>query len=295
MKTSTDRESLVLPDNPLGLCGIEFVEYHTAKPQALGQTLEMMGFRLAARHRSREVLLYQQGGVNIIVNAHAENLRGAPRVAESTEIAAVAFRVRDAAKAYRRAIGLGAWAVPSKVEVMELNIPAVHGVGSSRIYFVDRYKEFSIYDVDFVRVPEATRQHDALSGLHVFGLVQYIGFDRLEDWKEFYSELFGFTPIPDDHRFGILPKGVVLRSPCGSFYWQLIEPAFDSIEIDKGEELHRLAFGVPDVLTAVRDLQQRGVEFVESPNVHTDVRGALTVPSPHGVTFELVHNTAKDD
>ena len=36
---------------------------------------------------------------------------------------------------------------------MELNIPAIHGVGGSRIYFVDRYREFSIYDVDFVPIP----------------------------------------------------------------------------------------------------------------------------------------------
>ena len=33
--------------------------------------LETLGFKPVARHRSREVLLYRQGAMNIVVNAHA--------------------------------------------------------------------------------------------------------------------------------------------------------------------------------------------------------------------------------
>ena len=144
-----DREEIVEGPNPLGLEGIEFIEYATSKPQALGQVLETMGFRPVARHRSREVLLYRQGDINIIVNAHSSGTA----LTEKPVIAAVALRVRDAGAAYRRALERGAWAVPVHVEVMELNIPAVHGVGTSRIYFVDRHKEVSIYDVDFTPIP----------------------------------------------------------------------------------------------------------------------------------------------
>ena len=70
----TNREAISDAVNPLGLDGIEFIEYATSKPQALGQVLEMMGFRPVARHRSREVLLYRQGAINIIVNAHSPAL-----------------------------------------------------------------------------------------------------------------------------------------------------------------------------------------------------------------------------
>ncbi|MGS0742678.1 hypothetical protein ACVBEF_12695, partial [Glaciimonas sp. GG7] len=45
------------PKNPLGIDGIEFVEYATAQPLALGALLEKMGFVATARHRSREVNL----------------------------------------------------------------------------------------------------------------------------------------------------------------------------------------------------------------------------------------------
>ena len=55
-------------------------------------------------------------------------------------------------------------------------------------------------------------------------MVQYIGANRSADWIAYYQEMFGFGLIPDDQRFGILPKGTLLRSPCGQFLWQVIEP-----------------------------------------------------------------------
>ncbi len=286
MPAQGDRESISDAANPLGLEGVEFVEFATAKPQALGQVLEMMGFRPIARHRSREVMLYRQGGINIIVNAHAD---GTP-LADEPVIAAMALRVRDAGAAYRRALDRGAWAVPAQVEVMELNIPAVHGVGASRIYFVDRHKEFSIYDVDFTPIPGVDQHPPAIAGLHFFGIVQYIGNDRSDDWTEFYHELFGFAALPAEERFGILPKGRVLRSPCGTFYFQLIEPEPGVLDVEDDECLQRIGLGTPDVLATVAELRKRGVEFVESKGVHSEDRGALTRTYMGGVMFELVHD-----
>ena len=68
-----NREAIQEGANPLGMEGIEFIEYATAQPQQLGQVLEKMGFRPIARHRSREVLLYRQGDINVIVNAHGQS------------------------------------------------------------------------------------------------------------------------------------------------------------------------------------------------------------------------------
>jgi 4-hydroxyphenylpyruvate dioxygenase len=281
---AANRESIAPADNPLGMEGIEFIEYATARPQALGQVLEMMGFRPVARHRSREVLLYRQGGINVIVNAHTD---GTPP-SDTPVIAAVALRVRDAGAAYRRALERGAWAVPARVEVMELNIPAIHGVGASRIYFVDRHREFSIYDVDFTRIPGVDPNPPALDGLSFFGVVQYIGNDRSDDWIEFYHELFGFVALPDEERFGILPKGHILRSPCGSFHLQLIEPEPGVLDVEDDECLQRIGLGTPDVRATVAALRVRGVEFVESRGVHVADRGALTRTWLGGVMFELV-------
>ena len=287
-----DREAIGEVPNPLGLDGIEFIEYATSRPQALGQVLETMGFHPVARHRSREVLLYRQGGMNVVINAHVSGRPSHQRPTENPVITAVALRVRDAAAAYQRALDRGAWAVPTHVEVMELNIPAIHGVGASRIYFVDRYREFSIYDVDFIPIPTVAQRPPAVAGMHFFGVVQYIGAERSYDWIEFYRELFGFELIPDEQRFGIMPKGKLLRSPAlsvaSSFMLQLVEP--DIHVYDADEKLQRIGLGVPDVLQAVRELRALGMEFVETQAAHTESRGAITKTYLGSVVFELVHS-----
>lgn len=287
---NSEYESLAEPANPLGLDGIEFVEYATSRPQALGQILETLGFRPIARHRSREVLLYRQGDMNVVINARDGPPASDDDTTGGTAIAALAFRVRDAAAAYRRALERGAWAVPTRVEVMELNIPAVHGPGASRIFFVDRYKEFSIYSVDFVPIPGVDQHPPAIEKLHWFGLVQYIYRGRMEDWTEFYHELLGFDAIPDTERFGILPKGRILRSPCRKVYFQLIEPEPGVPDLDGDERLARVGLGTSDVPAAVVALQARGVEFFESGQVHSNERGALTRSWLGGMMFELVHD-----
>ena len=298
MQDPRDRDSIGDASNPLGLDGIEFIEFSTAKPQAFGQVLEMMGFRPVARHRSRGGLLYRPGAMTIVINAHTGVLprRVPPSLSDDPEgpvITAMALRVRDAASAYRYALDRGAWAVPTHVEVMELNIPAIHGAGTSRLYFVDRYKDFSIYDVDFTRIPTVDPNPPAVTGLHWFGVVQYIGNDRMEDWTEFYGELFGFKALSDEERYGILPKGRVLKSPCGGFYLQLIEPEPGLLDVDGEEALQRVGLGTPDVLATVQALRERGVGFVESDGVHSETRGALTQSYLGGAMFELVHHEVR--
>jgi 4-hydroxyphenylpyruvate dioxygenase len=290
MTPHAEREALSDPSNPMGIEGVEYIEYRTAKPQALGQVLELMGFRPVARHRSREVLLYRQGLMNVIINAHAGSGSHAQPLPEVPAIAAIALRVRDAAAAHARALELGAWDVPVRVAPMELHIPAIHAVGASRLYFVDRHREFSIYDVDFVPIPGVEPQPPALAGLRWFGVVQYIGATRTADWVEFYRELFGFVELGEDRETGVLPKGCVLRSPDGSLHLQLIEP--DSVVEDGGEHFQRVAFGAPDVPAAAAALRARGVHFVETERLHVEVRGALTRSWLGGLMFELVHADA---
>lgn len=287
-----EREPLAISGNPLGLDGIEFIEFSTTRPQALSQVFERLGFRPIARHRSREVLLLRQGDMNVVINAHDARLHGAAGAGDQPRIAAVALRVRDAAQAYRRMLDLGAWPVALHVEVMELNIPGIHGVGSSRIYLIDRYREFSIYDVDFVMIPTVGTEPPALAGLHWFGVVQYIGLDRMQDWIAFYTQLLGMRQLEEDVRFGILPKGRILESPCGKFFLQVIEPELDACEPGQDELLHRIALGTPDVPVAVAQLAERGVSFVETPQLHTDAKGALTQPLMGGVMVELVKHAA---
>ena len=86
-----------------------------------------------------------------------------------------------------------------------------------------------------------------------------------------------------------MPKGHLLRSPCGKFYLQLIEPD-ESARFAPGEEhLQRIGLGTPDVIGAVDELTRRGVEFIASEKVRASERGALTKAVLGSVMFELVH------
>jgi 4-hydroxyphenylpyruvate dioxygenase len=269
------------PDNPLGIDGIEFVEYETVQPREFGALLQRMGFEAVAKHRSREVMVYRQGTMNVVVNAHAA--RG-----DAPALSAIALRVRDAAFAHKHCLDLGAWDMPTRASAMELNIPGIHGVGESLIYFVDRYRDFSIYDVDFTPLPRANPQPPAVAKLHWFGVVQAILNDRTGDWVDFYRHLFGFAVLPQGKYFGVLPKGTLLESPCRKFYLQLIEPPPGAEDIQWDERLVRVGLGAPDIPAATRALKERGIVFIDHGAVQPSDKGALTQVYMGATTFELV-------
>lgn len=286
-------EQIPLPSNPLGMDGLEFIEYATTRPQEFGALLQQLGFFPVARHRSREVMLYRQGSMNLIVNAQPDGLADLSNSDGAPVLAAMAFRVRDAAFAHKRAVDLGAWEMPTRAAAMELTIPGIHGVGDSLIYFVDRYKDFSIYDVDFVALPGANPRPPTLAGMHWFGLVQAIQRDRTPDWLNFYESLFGFAELPEGKYFGVLPKGTLLESPCHTFYLQLVEPPPGADDIQWEEGLIRIGLGAPDVPAATRALAERGMVFLDHGAVQPSDKGALTQVYLHNVTFELVASHLK--
>jgi 4-hydroxyphenylpyruvate dioxygenase len=287
-------EQIPEPNNPLGIDGIEFIEYATTQPQALGGLLEQMGFVAIARHRSREVTLYRQGSMNLIVNADPRSVPQSEGDPQSTVIGAIALRVRDADAAYSRAVGMGAWPIQTRAGVMELNIPGVHGAGDSILYFVDRFRDFSIYDVDFKPIPHAPAKPPALAGLHFFGVVQAIGAGRAPEWIDFYQQLMDFRPLPEGRYFGVVPKGTLLESPCHKFYVQLVEPPEGAGGLQWEEQVIRVGFGAPDVLAAVDKLRQRGIAFIDRAPAQASDKGALTQLYKGGVSFELVSSHLGD-
>ncbi|MCS6996183.1 MAG: 4-hydroxyphenylpyruvate dioxygenase [Casimicrobiaceae bacterium] len=281
----SEREGIPETPNPLGLEGIEFIEFSTNRPQSLALALERLGFRAIAHHRSREATLFRQAQMNLVIQADPEALGDAPRY----EITAVAFRVEDAAQALARCERLGGWALTSRAQAMELVIPSIRGPAGARFFFVDRGREFSVFDIDFRPIPGTDPTVPAVAGTRFFGVVQYIAAGRYADWIHFYERLFGWKPIPDELRFGVLPRGKILASPGGQFFWQLIAPEGRSSEYPVSEALHRVAFASSDVLASVAALRARGVQFVETPSFPLHERGALTHALVGDLAFELVH------
>src|SRR5260370_22710346 len=193
----------------MGTDGFEFVEYTAADPEALGRCFESMGFTAVARHRSKTVTVYRQGDVNFIVNAEPGSFAQAFARLHGPSVCAIAFRVRDAARAYERAIGLGAKPVAGKVGPMELNIPAIEGIGGSILYLVDPYADHTIYDVDFLALPSAEAAPKGVGLVGVDHLTPNVHQGRMSLWAKSYKDLFNFREV---RSFIIAGKLTRLRS-----------------------------------------------------------------------------------
>ncbi len=284
MTAAQDRRDLW--DNPMGTDGFEFVEYTGPDPQALAELFERMGFFAAARHRSKNVTLYKQGDIHFILNAEPESFAQAFARLHGPSICAIAFRVADAAKAYQRAISLGAKPVQGKVGPMELNIPAIEGIGGSLIYLVDRYGEQTIYDVDFV--PSPPPQPSLASGGDKGGAAAGVGLTRIDHlthnvhrgrmglWSEFYERLFNFREI---RYFDIEGKLTGLRSkamtsPDGKIRIPINESADDKSQIAEyleayhGEGIQHIALGTDEIYETVEALRQCDISFMSVPDTY---------------------------
>ncbi len=265
-------------ENPMGTDGFEFVEYTGPDPQALAALFERMGFVAAARHRSKNVTLYKQGDIHFILNAEPESFAQAFARLHGPSICAIAFRVADAAKAYQRALSLGAKPVEGKVGPMELNIPAIEGIGGSLIYFVDRYGEHTIYDVDFV--PLAGEKPNAGLGLtRIDHLTHNVHRGRMGLWAEFYERLFDFREV---RYFDIEGKLTGLRSkamtsPDGKIRIPINESADDKSQIAEyleayhGEGIQHIALGTDEIYKTVEALRERDISFMSVPDTYYEV------------------------
>src|SRR5258706_4739112 len=177
-------------DNPIGLDGFEFVEFTSPQPDVLAGLFESMGFTHLANHRSKNVRRYQQGDINFLLNMDTTGQAAEFRNAHGPSVNAMAFRVNDARKALDEAVGRGATPVTGRVGPMELNIPAIEGIGQSNLYLVDRYGAHEIYDVDFATLPGAKREQRSV-GLHTLDhLTHNVNRGRMDHWAGFYRRIF---------------------------------------------------------------------------------------------------------
>ena len=264
--------------NPLGLDGFEFVEFTGPDPQALAALFQTMGFTHLGDHRSKNVRRYQQGDINFILNMDASGQAAEFRAAHGPSANAMAFRVHDAAKAFEKAVKRGAKPVEGPVGPMELNIPAIEGIGGSNLYLVDRYGAQEIYDVDFRPVAGA-KKDDRTVGLHTLDhLTHNVHRGRMNHWAAFYERIFNFREI---RYFDIEGQATALLSkamtgPDDKIRIPLNESQDEQSQIEeflreyKGEGIQHLALATDDIFATVDRLRANGVRFQTSPDSYFD-------------------------
>ena len=150
-------------DNPMGLDGFEFVEFAAPEPKLLETVFHLLGFEAVARHRSKDVVLYRQDGINFILNNEPKSHAAYFAQEHGPAACGMAFRVRDAHQAYARALELGAQPIDIPTGPMELRLPAIKGIGGAPLYLIDRYSPGNtIYDIDFEFYDGVERRPGAL-------------------------------------------------------------------------------------------------------------------------------------
>ena len=267
-------------ENPLGLDGFEFIEFCAPEKGLLEPVFETMGFTRIARHRSKDVDLWRQGGINLIANYEPKSPAAYFAAEHGPSACGMAFRVRNAKIAYEEALSRGAEPVETTTGPMELRIPAIRGIGGSIIYLIDRYDgkesegELSIYDIDFVYEPGIDR-HPEGAGLKLIDhLTHNVYGGRMAHWAAFYERIAGFREI---RYFDIKGEYTGLTSramtaPDGKIRIPLNEEGKagggqieEYLRAYNGEGIQHIAFICDDLIACLDRLRKNGVPLMAAP------------------------------
>jgi 4-hydroxyphenylpyruvate dioxygenase len=162
---------------------------------------------------------------------------------------------------------------------MELNIPAIQGIGGSVIYLVDRYGDRSIYDVDFQPVPGVDQNPPGVGLLGIDHLTHNVHRGRMDEWASFYERLFNFREIRYFDIEGKLTglKSKAMTSPCGKIRIPINESVDDKSQIEEylraynGEGIQHIALESADICATVEALRARGVTFLTVPDSYYEL------------------------
>ena len=267
-------------ENPVGLDGFEFVEFCAPERGVLEPVFAVMGFTEIAQHRSKDVHLWRQGGINLIINYEPKSAAWYFAREHGPSACGMAFRVKDARKAYAYLLEKGAEPVHMQTGPMELHIPAIRGIGGAILYLVDRYdggergENLSIYDIDFEYLPGVDRNPVGAGFKIIDHLTHNVYGGRMKYWADYYETLFNFREI----RFfdikgeytGLTSKA--LTAPDGKIKIPLNEEGDggkgqieEFLREFNGEGIQHIALICDDLIACWDRLKTLGVPFMTAP------------------------------
>lgn len=219
--------------NPVGLRGIEFVEFTSTDPAYCDKIFKDFGFSRLMKHREKNLFYYRQNDIHFLLNHAETGFERAFAEQHGHSICAMGWRVEDAKFAFTEAVRRGATPFePGKEGQSDFDLPCIYGIGDSLIYFVDDYNKSSQtrgwMETQGFEPLDAPDVVDDKGFLVVDHLTNNVYKDTMAYWAEFYKGIFGFTEVRyfdiKGEKTGL--TSFALRSPCGTF----------SIPINEGNE-----------------------------------------------------------
>ncbi|MEP1352581.1 MAG: 4-hydroxyphenylpyruvate dioxygenase [Tateyamaria sp.] len=262
-------KSEITEANPMGTDGFEFVEFAHPDPEDLRALFTRMGYQKVARHRSKQIELWQQGDITYVLNAEPDSF-GARFVEEHGPCApSMGWRIVDAQAAFERALSLGAKPYEGTDKV--LDVPAIYGIGGSLIYFVDQYYDTSPYNDEYEWLEQSKPR--GVGFFYLDHLTHNVHKGNMDTWFRFYGDLFNFKEIrffDIEGKFtGLLSRA--LTSPCGRIRIPINEDRGETGQIVaylkkyKGEGIQHIAVGSDDIYDSTDAIADNGLKFMPGP------------------------------
>lgn len=254
-------------ENPLGLRGIDFIEFSSEDPKALSSLFKAFGFSKTMRHKEKKIDLYQQNDIAFFLNYEPQSFATSFYKEHGPCVSAMGWKFDDAKKAHSGAIEKGAQSSElSDYEYKENKIPAIKGIGDSLIYFIDFHSDKDKFEqMGFETHPEVETVA-SLGFQFIDHLTNNVPQGTMGDWSDFYKDIFGFFEV---RYFDI--KGVktgltsyALRSPDGSFCIPINEGSDKKSQINeyleeyKGAGVQHIALHTEDIINSVSSLTKDG-------------------------------------
>jgi 4-hydroxyphenylpyruvate dioxygenase len=255
--------------------GVGFVEFavNEVKAGELGALFGQLGFRKTGRHRSKAVERWSQGKVELVINCETDGFAHSHYVTHGPGVCAIALDVGDAPRTMARAEALKARTFYTPVGPGELEIPAIHGVGGSLLYFLDT--EGKNWDTDFETIA-GRGEADRLRAIdHISHSMPY---DEMLSWLLFYTGILDLRRLPQ-HEIAD-PRGLVQSQAIingeqslrvvlnGSAAMRTLSARFISEFFGSG--VQHIAFSCEDIFATVADMRARGAGFLEIPDNYYD-------------------------
>ena len=264
--------SIISAENPAGTDGFEFVEFAHKDPKQLEAMFKAMGYTRVARHKTKAIELYRQGGINYILNREP-NSHAARFVDMHGPCApAMAWRVVDAQHALAHALALGA--TEYKGADKTLDVPALIGIGGSLLYLIDTFgAKGSPYSAEFDWLGAVDPVPAGFGFHYIDHLTHNVMRGQMSTWYKFYADIFNFREIRffdiAGRHTGLTSRA--LTSPCGRIRIPINESADDKSQIEeylkqyKGEGIQHIAVATDDIYTSTDLLAENGVKFMPGP------------------------------
>src|SRR5881394_50231 len=177
--------------------GVEFVEFAANEEETpkLEELFSHLGFTAVGRHRNKDVTRWRQNGINFVLNSEPDSFARAHDSLHGASVCALGLSVENLASAMRRADGLQMDRFFQPPGPQELDIPSLHAVGGSLLYFMEAGDESHIWEAEFENV--AGHARDGGAGLlRIDHIAQTMQHEEMLSWLLYYYALFEVAKAP---------------------------------------------------------------------------------------------------